>query len=60
MGPRFRARPFFVGVLIFGGGIFFRTTGLDIVVSSHPRLAPWAAFFRRFAAGQPRTAVPTL
>src|SRR5579863_3726095 len=25
----------------------------------HPRLAPWAAFFRRFAAGQPRAAVPT-
>ena len=25
--------------------------GLLLYESSHPRLAPWAAFFRRFAAG---------
>mgnify|MGYP007135472309 CR=1 FL=1 len=27
--------------------------GLGLILRPHPQLAPWAAFFRRFAAGAP-------
>src|SRR6266568_2175910 len=29
---------------------FFRSSGARLDPTTHPRLAPWAAFFRRFAA----------
>jgi len=32
-------------------GSFFRPSGLVRAPRFYPRLAPWAAFFRRFAAG---------
>jgi hypothetical protein len=37
---------------IFGAGFCRPIRGLP-VVDRHPRLAPWAAFLRRFAAGFP-------
>src|SRR5580698_760489 len=33
------------------GSSFFRPCGAGSVFDGYPRLAPWAAFFRRFAAG---------
>ena len=33
-------------------GLSFAPPGLTLVSLSYPRLAPWAAFFRRFAAGR--------
>jgi hypothetical protein len=36
------------------GELFFRPAGADFFSLFHPRLAAWAAFFRRFAAGTRR------
>jgi len=33
--------------------LFFRPSGLIRLRAPTPRLTPWAAFFRRFAAGLP-------
>ncbi len=39
---------------------FFRPSGAYGYLSwGHPRLAPWAAFFRRFAAGVCREGAPS-
>jgi hypothetical protein len=36
----------------------FRPSGACSFATSHPRLAPWAAFLRRFAAGSQFLGVP--
>src|SRR5205809_1014109 len=37
--------------------LFLRPSGADPFTSSHPRLTPWAAFSRRFAAGHTRCSI---
>src|ERR1700689_4564142 len=36
-----------------GLGLSFAPLGLALFLASYPRLAPWAVFFRRFAARNP-------
>jgi len=38
--------------------LFFRSSGARSFSTFHPRLAPWAAFLRRFAAGRKQQVPP--